>query len=174
VATPGADRDSGCSGFPHRGYYSYSDSAGRVKERTTATTPTARGKSKSNRQALDNLLLEYSPKLREAVIELSVRGRTVDWELRPDIRGVLDHVAELCGDAMRQQAVSLSELTRGNPPRQGHQSEATEPRPDIDPDVEVIKKMIGVLKPDLTADAKARLIDHYLAMRDREEFRQEK
>jgi hypothetical protein len=131
-------------------------------------------RANSDRKALDGLLSEYPPKLREAVIELCVRGRTVDWKLRPDIGEVLDHVAEVWPDAVRQQAVSLSKLRSGGPPRPRHQPEGTELRPDHDPDVEAIKKVIAVLRPDMDADARAGLIDHCLALRAREEFRQEK
>jgi hypothetical protein len=46
-----------------------------------------------DRIALDRLLSEYPPKVREAVIELCVSNRTVDWRLRPEIRQLLDHVA---------------------------------------------------------------------------------
>jgi hypothetical protein len=165
------------AGFLITDIYCHSDSAERAKERATATTSAARGEShraKSDRKTLDGLLSEYSPELREAVIELCVRGRTVDWKLRPDIGEVLDHVAEVWPDAVRQQAVSLSKLGSGGPLRRRHQPEVTAPRPDHDPDVEAIKKVIAVLKPDMDADAKASLIDHCLALRDREEFREEK
>jgi hypothetical protein len=47
-------------------------------------------------------------------------------------------------------------------------------RPDIDLDVEAIEKVIAKFEPDMGANAKARLIDHCLALRGREEFRQEK
>lgn len=53
-------------------------------------------------------------------------------------------------------------------------SEGTEPRPDCDPDVEAVNKLIAVLWPDLDAVGKASLIDHFVALRDREKFRQEK
>jgi hypothetical protein len=52
--------------------------------------------------------------------------------------------------------------------------EGAEPRPDCDLDVEAVDKLIAALRPDLDADRKARLIDHFVALRDREEFRQEK
>ena len=52
--------------------------------------------------------------------------------------------------------------------------EGTELRPDFDPDVEAFKKVIAVLQPDLDADGIARLVDEFVALRDREEFRQEK
>ena len=108
------------------------------------------------------------------MIELCVSNRTVDWEHRPDIRDVLDQVAEMWPDAVRQLAASLSRKVSGGPPRRRHQPEDTELIPDLDPDVEDVKKMITLLKPDMDPDARARLIDHYLALRDREEFRQEK
>jgi FixJ family two-component response regulator len=38
-------------------------------------------------------LSEYPLKMREAVIELCVFNRTVDWRLRSEIRHLLDHVA---------------------------------------------------------------------------------
>ena len=140
---------------------------------------------------LDRLLSEYPPKVREAVIELCVFNRTVDWRLRSEIRQVLDHVALLRSVALRQQAVSQSlsgrrTSARRTPPLDHARSsrhlraasnetpEGTELRPDFDPDVEAFKKVIAVLQPDLDADGIARLVDEFVALRDREEFRQEK
>jgi hypothetical protein len=149
----------------------------RANERTAAATSAARSDprvAKIDQMAIDNLLLEYPPKLREAVIDLCASNRTVDWKLRTDIREVLDHVAELWSDAVRQQAVSISKLDCSGPPRRRHQHEGSEPRPDIDPDVEALKKVIAVLEPGMDAVTKARLVDEFLALRDREEFREEK
>ena len=134
---------------------------------------------------------EYPPKVREAVIELCVFNRAVDWKLRPEIRKVLDDVALLRSDALRQQAVSQSMSgrrtgARRTPPLDHARSsrrlraasnqtpESTELRPDFDPDVEAFKKGIAVLRPQLDADGIARLVDEFIALRDREEFRQEK
>jgi hypothetical protein len=124
------------------------------------------------------------------VIELCVFNCAVDWNLRPEIRKVLDDVL-LWSDAPRQQAVSQSMSARRSgarrtPPLDHARSsrrlraasnqtpEGTELRPDLDPDVEAFKKVIAVLRPDLDADGRARLIDEFVALRDREEFRQEK
>jgi hypothetical protein len=52
--------------------------------------------------------------------------------------------------------------------------EGTQLRPDFDPEVEAFKKLIAVLLPDLDADGSARVIDEFVALRDREEYRQEK
>ena len=140
---------------------------------------------------LDALLSEYPAKVSDAVIELCVFNRAVDWKLRPEIRKVLDDVALLWSDAPRQQAVSQSisarrSGSRRTPPLNHTRSsrrlraasnqtpEGTELRPDFDPDVEAFKKVIAVLRPDLDADGWARLIDEFVALRDREEFRQEK
>jgi hypothetical protein len=78
------------AGFLIADIYRHSDSAERGKERTNATTSAADGVphvTKRDRRSIDDLLLEYPPKLREAVIELCVLGRSVDWKIRPDIRG---------------------------------------------------------------------------------------
>lgn len=66
------------------------------KDRRNAAGAAAGGDphaSQRDRKALDDLLSEYPPKLREAVIELCVLNRIVDWKLRPQIRQLLDHVA---------------------------------------------------------------------------------
>ena len=165
-----------------------------AKECTDAASAATRGDphaTQKDRKAIDALLSEYPPKVREAVIELCVFNRAVDWKLRPEIRKVLDDVALLRSDALRQQAVSQSKSgrrtgARRTPPLDHTRSsrrlraasnqtpEGTELRPDFDPDVEAFKKVIAVLRPDLDADARARLIDEFVALRDREEFRQEK
>jgi hypothetical protein len=93
-------------------------------------------------------------------------------------------------DTRRRQANGGSKLARPSiPPLMPHLDrahtrrrragsiqapEGTELRPDRDPDVEAVEKLIAVLRPDLDADGKAGLIDHFVALRDREEFRQEK
>ena len=171
-----------------------SDSEESAKECTDAASAATRGDphaTQKDRKAIDALLSEYPPKVREAVIELCVFNRAVDWKLRPEIRKVLDDVALLRSDALRQQAVSQSKSgrrtgARRTPPLDHTRSsrrlraasnqtpEGTELRPDFDPDVEAFKKVIAVLRPDLDADGWARLIDEFVALRDREEFRQEK
>jgi hypothetical protein len=171
-----------------------SDSEESAKECTDAPSAATRGDphaTQKDRKALDVLLSEYPPKVREAVIELCVFNRAVDWKLRPEIRKVLDDVALLWSDAPRQQAVSQSMSARRSgarrtPPLDRARStprlraasnqtpEGTELRPDFDPEVEAFKKVIAVLRPNLDADGWARLIDEFVALRDREEFRQEK
>jgi hypothetical protein len=171
-----------------------SDSEESAKECTDAALAATRGDlhaTQKDRKAIDALLSEYSPKVREAVIELCVFNRAVDWKLRPEIRKVLDDVALLWSDALRQQAVSQSMSARRTgarrtPPLDHARSsrslraasnptpEGTELRPDFDPDVEAFKKVIAVLRPELDADGIARLVDEFIALRDREEFRQEK
>ena len=165
-----------------------------AKECTDAASAATRGDphaTQKDRKAIDALLSEYPPKVREAVIELCVFNRAVDWKLRPEIRKVLDDVALLWSNAPRQQAVSQSMSARRSgarrtPPLDHARSsrrlraasnqtpEGTELRPDFDPDVEAFKKVIAVLRPELDADGIARVIDEFIALRDREEFRQRK
>jgi hypothetical protein len=59
---------------------------------TTADTREDHRAAAGGRMALDRLLSEYAPKLREAVIELCVFNRPVDWTLYPEIRRLLDRV----------------------------------------------------------------------------------
>jgi hypothetical protein len=171
-----------------------SDSEESAKECTDAASAATRGDphaTQKDRKALDALLSEYPPKVSDAVIELCVFNRAVDWQLRPEIRKVLDDVALLRREALRQSAVSQSMSgrrtgARRTPPldharsswRLGAASnetpEGTELRPDFDPDLEAFKKVIVVLQPELDADGIARLVDEFVALRDREEFRQEK
>ncbi len=66
------------------------------KERRDATTAAMEGDPQAfqrDRKALDELLSEYPAKLREAVIELCVLDRNVDWKLRPQIRQLLEDIA---------------------------------------------------------------------------------
>jgi hypothetical protein len=140
------------------------------------------GRAARDRKELDALLSEYPPKVSEAVIELCVSDRAVDWKLRPEIRHVLDHVALLWRDALRRQADGPSKLGRRSGGRLGRRPRAasnqtaagTEVRFDFDPEVEAFKKVIAVLRPDLDAGGIAHLVDEFIALRDREEFRQEK
>jgi hypothetical protein len=182
------------AGFLIADIFRCSDSEESAKECTDTDSAATRGDlhaTQKDRKALDALLSEYPPKVREAVIELCVFNRAVDWKLRPEIRKVLDDVALLWSDAPRLQAVTQSKSARRSgarrtPPLDHARSsrrlraasnqtpEGTELRPDFDPDVEALKKVIGVLRPDLDADGLARLIDDFVALRDREEFRQEK
>jgi hypothetical protein len=167
------------AGFLVADIYRHSDSSECAKERTAAATSAAGGEplgAKGAKKALDDLLLEYPPKLREAVMDLCVLDRTLDWRFRDDIREVLDDIAllQLWSDPARPQDNGISKLVRGKPPGRRHQHKDDEPRPDIDPDVEAIKKVFAVFEPDMDASTKARLIDDFLALRDREEFRQEK
>ncbi len=182
------------AGFLIAHIYRSGDSEGSGNERGDATTAAMEGDphaSQKDRKALDDLLSEYAPKLREAVIELCVLNRTVDWKLRPQIRQLLDRVALWrWPNTRRRQADGGSKLARRSiPPRmppldRAHKRrrleasiqapERTEPRPDCDLDVEAVDKLIAALRPDLDADGKARLIDHFVALRDREEFRQKK
>jgi len=165
------------AGFLIGDNYRRGDSAESAKEPTNAVTADVRGDlhfSEIDRKAIDDFLLGYPPKLREAMIELCVSNRAVDWKLRPDIRDVLDQAAEMWPDAVGQQAVILSNLGSSGFPRRRHQAEDTELEPDLDPGVEALKKVIAMFYPDMDAGAKARLIDHYAAFRDREEFREEK
>jgi hypothetical protein len=181
------------AGFLIADIWRCSDSEDLAKECTDTTSAVTRGDmhaTQKDRKALDALLSEYPPKVSEAVIELCVFNCAVDWNLRPEIRKVLDDVL-LWSDAPRQQAVSQSMSARRSgarrtPPLDHARSsrrlraasnqtpEGTELRPDLDPDVEAFKKVIAVLRPDLDADGRARLIDEFVALRDREEFRQEK
>ncbi len=161
--------------------YRSGDSEDSAKERRDGTTAATEGDphgSQRDRKALDDLLSEYPPKLREAVIELCVLNRNVDWKLRPQIRQLLDHVALWrWPGTRRRQADGGSKLARRSIPRRRRAAsiqapEGTEPRPDLD--VEAVDKLIAALRPDLDADGKACLIDHFVALRDREKFRQEK
>jgi hypothetical protein len=58
-------------------------------------TESAKERGDASRKALDALLSEYPPKISEAVIELCVFNRVVEWKLRREIRQVLDCVAML-------------------------------------------------------------------------------
>jgi hypothetical protein len=95
---------------------------------------------------------------------------------------MLDHVALLWRDALRRQAVSQSKL---DPPRGGRSGQRpraasngtakdTAVRPNFDPEIEAFKKVIATSQPDLDADGIVQLVDEFTALRDREEFRQEK
>jgi hypothetical protein len=154
-----------------------------ANERGDATAAAKRGgpnAAQRDRKALDALLSEYPPKVGEAVIELCVFNRAVDWKLRPEIRHVLDDVVLLFSDALRQQAVNESKSVwrsggRSSAPQAVTSiAEGTELRPDFDPDVEAFKTLIAALWPDLDADGRARVVDQFIALRDREKFRQEK
>jgi hypothetical protein len=172
------------AGFLIADIYRNGDSAESAKERRDATAAARRGglnAAQKDRRALDALLSEYPPKVSTAVIELCVSNRTVDWNLRPEIRQVLDHFTLLWRDALRQQAVKeLKWVRRGGgrsptPPAVTNQTtERTEVRPNFDPELEAFKKMIAVLQPDLDAAGRATAMDEFVALRDREEFRQEK
>jgi hypothetical protein len=172
------------AGFLIADIYRHGDSAESTKERGDATAAAKRGDSRAarDRKELDALLSEYPPKVSEAVIELCVSDRAVDWKLRPEIRHVLDHVALLWRDALRRQADGPSKLGRRSGGRLGRRpraasnqtTEGTEVRFDFDPEVEAFKKVIAVLRPDLDAGGIAHLVDEFIALRDREEFRQEK
>ena len=194
VLQPGADRDPADAGFLIADVFRCSDSEDSAKECADTDSAATRGDphaTQKDRKALDALLSEYPPKVSEAVIELCVFNRAVDWQIRPEIRKMLDDVALLRSDALRQQAVSQSMSgrrtgARRTPPLDHARSsrrlraasnqtpEGSELRPDFDPAVEALKKVIGVLRPDLDADGLARLVDEFVALRDREHFRQEK
>jgi hypothetical protein len=174
--------------------YRNGDSEEKGKDRrhaTAAATDVDQRASQRDRKALDGLLSEYPAKLSEAVIELCVHNRTVDWKLRPQIRQLLDGVARWWWpDTRRRQADGGSKLARRSIRRQMpplnrtdrrrrraadiQAPEGTELSPDRDPDVEAAKEVIAVLLPDLDAEAKARAIQMYVAFLDREKFRQEK
>jgi hypothetical protein len=158
---------------------------------TAAATDVDPHASRRDRKALDELLSEYPPKLSEAVIELCVFNRTVDWKLRPQIRQLLDDVARWWWrDARRRGADGSSKLARRSirpwiqpldradkRRRRTANIQASEGREltrDRDPDIEATKEVIASLRPDLDAEAKARAIQMYVAFRDREKFRQEK
>jgi hypothetical protein len=171
------------AGFLIADIYRLSDSAESAKKRGDATAAAKRGgpnAAERDRKALDALLSEYPPKVSEAVIELCVFNRAVDWKLRPEIRQVLDDVVLLFSDALRQLPINeLKSVQRsGSSPAPravtNRTAEGTEVRPDFDPEVEAFKKVIAALRPDLDADGRARVIDEFVALRDREEFRQEK
>jgi hypothetical protein len=86
------------TGFLVANIYRHGDSAESAKERgdaTAAAKPTGRKSLQKKRKALDALLSEYPPKISEAVVELCVFNRVVDWKLRREIRQVLDRVALL-------------------------------------------------------------------------------
>jgi hypothetical protein len=172
--------------------YRNGDSEEEGKDRrhaTAAATDVDPHASQRDRKALDGLLSEYPPELSEAVIELCVFNRTVDWKLRPQIRQLLDDVARWWWpDTRRRRADGGSKLTRRStqtPPlkradRRRRRAanvqalEGTELIPDRDPDVEAAKEVIAAVRPDLDAEAMARAIQMYIAFRDREEFRKEK
>lgn len=75
------------AGFLIADIYRHSVSAESAMERGDATAAAKRG-------ALDALLSEYPAKVSQAVIELCVSNLAVDWKLRPQIRQLLDHVAD--------------------------------------------------------------------------------
>jgi hypothetical protein len=84
------------AGFLIGDIYRHSASAESTMECGDATAATKRGgpnAAQRDRKALDALLLEYPPKVNQAVIELCVSNLAVDWNLRPQIRQLLDHVA---------------------------------------------------------------------------------
>lgn len=141
----------------------------------------------------DGLLSEFPSDVRKAVIELCVFNRVVNSTLYRDIRRVLDRSLLLWHDAQPRQGDDGPKLAhhsklprapvldRAPIGRRRREASAQAPkqvdaelRPDLDADVEATKKVIAKLSPDLDADGVARLIDIYLAFRDREEFRQEK
>ena len=141
----------------------------------------------------DGLLSEFPSDVRKAVIELCAFNRVVNSMLYRDIRRVLDRGPPLLYDAQyRQGDDGPKSAHHSKPPRapvldrartgrrrwetsvQAPMQVDTKPRLDLDADVEATKKVIGKLSPDLDADGVARLIDLYVAFRDREKFRQEK
>jgi hypothetical protein len=83
------------AGFCIADIYRSGDSADSVDDRrgVTAASEPINPRAVPDRIALDRLLSEYPPKVREGVIELCVFNRTVDWRLRSEIRQLLDHVA---------------------------------------------------------------------------------
>jgi hypothetical protein len=136
-----------------------------AKECTDAPSAATRGDphaTQKDRKALDALLSEYPPKVREAVIELCVFNRAVDWKLRPEIRKVLDDVALLWSNALRQQAVSQSMSGRRTSARRTPPSNHARSS----------RRLRAASNEN--ADGIARLVDEFVALRDREEFRQEK
>ena len=137
----------------------------------------------------DGLLSEFPRDVGKAVIELCAFNRVVNSMLYRDIRRVLDRGRLLLRDAPRRQGDDGPKLAQHSKPprapvldraRMGRRRGETsvqvdaEQRPDLDADVEATKKVIAKLSPDLDADGVARLIDIYVAFRNREEFRQEK
>jgi hypothetical protein len=161
----------------------------RLAERRDATTADRRGglcTAPGDRIALDRLLSEYAPKLREAVIELCVLDQAVERALYPEIGRLLDRASALWLD--ERQARDGSKLPRRNilrealhrlltPGRRAADTEApegTELRSDFDADpAEAVKRLFAGWLPDLDADGMARLIDEWVALRDREIFRQQ-
>jgi hypothetical protein len=144
------------------------------------------------RIALDRVLSEYAPKPREAVIELCVFNRPVDWTLYPEIRRLLDRVSALWPDTRQADGSKLPRrsILHGTPAlhralmRRRRRAaddiqgpDGTELSSDFDAvaaDIEAVKKLFAKLLPDLDADGMARLIDEWVTLRDREVFRQEK
>jgi hypothetical protein len=127
--------------------------------------------------------------LRQAVIELCVFDQAVDRTLYPEIGRLLARVSALWPE--ERQAADGSKLPRRSILGEAlhrllarrrraaniQTPESTGPRSDFDTDaadIEAVKKVIAELRPDLDADATARLIDEWVTLRDREVFRQEK
>jgi hypothetical protein len=84
------------AGFVIADIYRSSDFGEASKDRrgvTTAATGVGPNASQRDRNELDDFLSKYPSKVRNALIELCVLDRTVDWVLRPQIRQVLDDVA---------------------------------------------------------------------------------
>jgi hypothetical protein len=128
----------------------------------------------------DGLLSEYPSDVHKAVIELCAFNRVVNSMLYSDIRRVLDRVPLLWSDAQRRQAYDALKLAytmgrrRPEASVQAPKQVEAKRRPDHDAHVEAMKKVIAALRPDLNADAMACLIDEFVTLRDREEFRREK
>ncbi len=166
--------------------YRSGDSENGGKERMDATIAAVGGDPhvfQGDRKALDGLLSEYPAKLREAVIELCVLDRTVDWALRPQIRQLLDDVAMWrWGDTQCRQVdggrkrarrsirprMPLSDRAhaRGRQAARIQAPDDAEPRPDCDLSVAALLEILAELQPDLDADGKAQIIDLFVALRE--------
>jgi hypothetical protein len=171
VLQPGADRDPADAGFLIADVFRCSDSEDSAKECADTDSAATRGDphaTQKDRKALDALLSEYPPKVSEAVIELCVFNRAVDWQ------AVSQSMSGRRTGARRTPPLDHARSSRRLRAASNQTPEGTELRPDFDPDVEALKKVIGVLRPDLDADGLARLVDEFVALRDREHFRQEK
>jgi hypothetical protein len=107
--------------------------------------------------------------LRGAVLDLCVFNEPINPMIYPEMRDFLDRIARICGkDWARYQA---RELTL---PKRRPRTEVTAKSYDEDVDGTAFEKILLRLKPDLNAKEVADARDMFLAIRDREDFRQAK